>query len=71
MTEKVSQTLFARREVSGGHPGKDRRVEKTIAAMRDPYAILGVRRTAGQEEIKAAWRSMRGEAAAHRAVTTV
>ncbi|RVJ86601.1 J domain-containing protein, partial [Sinorhizobium meliloti] len=29
-----------------------------IAAMRDPYAILGVRRTAGQEEIKAAWRSV-------------
>ncbi|PST26350.1 J domain-containing protein [Mesorhizobium plurifarium] len=29
-----------------------------IAAMRDPYAILGVRRNAGQEEIKAAWRSV-------------
>ncbi|WP_018239021.1 DnaJ C-terminal domain-containing protein [Ensifer sp. BR816] len=26
--------------------------------MRDPYAILGVRRNAGQEEIKAAWRSV-------------
>ncbi|AHK43635.1 MULTISPECIES: DnaJ C-terminal domain-containing protein [Ensifer] len=26
--------------------------------MRDPYAILGVRRTAGQDEIKAAWRSV-------------
>lgn len=26
--------------------------------MRDPYAILGVRRNAGQEEIKAAWRSL-------------
>ncbi|MCA1403527.1 J domain-containing protein [Ensifer sp. IC3342] len=26
--------------------------------MRDPYAILGVRRNAGQDEIKAAWRSV-------------
>lgn len=26
--------------------------------MRDPYAVLGVRRDAGQEEIKAAWRSV-------------
>lgn len=26
--------------------------------MRDPYAILGVRRNAGQDEIKAAWRSL-------------
>lgn len=26
--------------------------------MRDPYAVLGVRRTAGQDEIKAAWRSV-------------
>ena len=26
--------------------------------MRDPYAILGVRRNAGQEEIKTAWRSI-------------
>ncbi|PDT52250.1 MULTISPECIES: DnaJ C-terminal domain-containing protein [Sinorhizobium] len=26
--------------------------------MRDPYAILGVRRGAGQDEIKAAWRSV-------------
>lgn len=26
--------------------------------MRDPYAILGVRRNAGPEEIKAAWRSL-------------
>ncbi|CCE95074.1 Chaperone protein DnaJ3 [Sinorhizobium fredii HH103] len=26
--------------------------------MRDPYAILGVRRNAGQEEIKTAWRSV-------------
>lgn len=26
--------------------------------MRDPYAVLGVKRNAGQEEIKAAWRSL-------------
>lgn len=26
--------------------------------MRDPYVILGVRRNAGQDEIKAAWRSL-------------
>lgn len=26
--------------------------------MRDPYSILGVRRNAGQDEIKAAWRSL-------------
>lgn len=26
--------------------------------MRDPYSVLGVRRNAGQEEIKAAWRSL-------------
>ncbi|MBV7516192.1 DnaJ C-terminal domain-containing protein [Ensifer sp. ENS12] len=29
-----------------------------VEAMRDPYAILGVRRNAGQDEIKAAWRSL-------------
>ena len=26
--------------------------------MRDPYAVLGVKKSAGQEEIKAAWRSL-------------
>ena len=26
--------------------------------MRDPYSVLGVKRSAGQEEIKAAWRSL-------------
>lgn len=26
--------------------------------MRDPYSVLGVKRNAGQEEIKAAWRSL-------------
>ena len=26
--------------------------------MRDPYAVLGVKKNAGQEEIKAAWRSL-------------
>ncbi|MCK3775619.1 DnaJ domain-containing protein [Ensifer sesbaniae] len=29
-----------------------------VEAMRDPYVILGVRRNAGQDEIKAAWRSL-------------
>ncbi len=26
--------------------------------MRDPYKVLGVKRDAGQDEIKAAWRNM-------------
>src|SRR5690606_17778537 len=26
--------------------------------MRDPYSVLGLKRNAGQEEIKAAWRSL-------------
>lgn len=31
---------------------------KRVEVMRDPYSILGVKRSAGQEEIKAAWRSL-------------
>ena len=31
---------------------------KRVEVMRDPYAVLGVKKSAGQEEIKAAWRSL-------------
>lgn len=41
-------------------PGKDRRPHRNTGGfdMRDPYKILGVKRDAAADEIKAAWRNM-------------
>lgn len=33
-------------------------LQGAVAGMRDPYSVLGVRRNAGPDEIKAAWRSV-------------
>lgn len=34
------------------------RPKRAVMGMRDPYAVLGVRRNAGAEEIKTAWRNV-------------